>query len=117
MDVAEACPDVDLGEVFGVPKFIHDVRDEGEGVTVLDRIFVEFSVVLRGAEFAVLFVNKEEPNQNRGFGDADSARGKVLIDELIEGGFLILPEGVYFRIPFYIVRLEVYRVIPLPVRR
>ena len=41
-------------------QLIHKVRDEREGVSIAGGVFVEILVVLAGAEFTVLLLDKEE---------------------------------------------------------
>ena len=51
---------VELGKDLGVSEFIYEVGDEGEGIGVTNGMFVKISVVLAGAESAILFFDKEE---------------------------------------------------------
>ena len=47
--------DVKLSKQFGVFEFVDEVGDEGEWIGVVGGMFVQVSVVLTGAETAVLF--------------------------------------------------------------
>ena len=38
--------DVKLGEDFGIPQFVDKIRDEGKGIGVADRVFVDIAIVL-----------------------------------------------------------------------
>ncbi len=46
VDVVIPPSDVELGEVLGSMELVDEFGDQGEGVSVLDRYFVELAVVL-----------------------------------------------------------------------
>ena len=51
---------VKLGKVPGIFEFVNKVRDEGEGVCVVDGMLVQIAVILAGVEFPVLLFDEEE---------------------------------------------------------
>ena len=57
---------IEFGENLGVPEFIDEVGDEGEGIGVTNGMFVKVSVVLAGAKSAILLFDKEEGCSLRG---------------------------------------------------
>ena len=59
-------PYVELGENRGVSQFVHEVRDEGEGVGVTNGVFIDISVVLAGAESSIFLFDEEEGRGLRG---------------------------------------------------
>ena len=60
MDIVISPMDVELGENLCPLEFINEVRDEWEGVCIMDCVFVNIVIVLTGAETTVLLFNKEE---------------------------------------------------------
>ena len=71
--------DVEFSEDLSVSQFIYEVGNEGKGVGVADGVFVDVSVVLAGAESAVLLFNKEEGGGLGGIGWTDFSRGEVFV--------------------------------------
>ena len=57
---------VEFGEDLGVPEFVDEVGDEGEGIGITNGMFVKVSVVLAGAKSAILLFDKEEGCSLRG---------------------------------------------------
>ena len=51
---------VKLGEDFGIPQFVYEIGDEGEGVGVTNGVFIDIAVVLAGAESAVFLFDKKK---------------------------------------------------------
>ena len=52
--------DVKLGEQLGVFDLIDEVRDEGEGVGILNGVFIHVAVILIGMEATIFLFDKEE---------------------------------------------------------
>ena len=59
-DVVVSPSNVEFGEVVSVFQLVHEVGNERKGVVVTGGVFVEVTVVLARAEFAVLRLDKEE---------------------------------------------------------
>ena len=57
-DVVVPPADVKLSKQFGVFEFVDEVRDEGEWIGIVGGMFVQVSVILTGAETAILLFNK-----------------------------------------------------------
>ena len=53
-------PYVELGEDLGISQFVHEIRDEGEGVGVTDGVFIDISIVLAGAKSSIFLFDEEE---------------------------------------------------------
>ena len=51
---------VEFGEDLGVSQLVYKIRDEREGVGVVNGVFIDVTVVLAGAESSVFLLNKEE---------------------------------------------------------
>ena len=96
VDIVVPPMNIELGEVASVFQLVHKVRDEREGVGVTGGMFVEVSVVLAGAKFAVSPFNKEEGGGLWGVGRTNLSSGKVFFKEVLGGFFLIGREGVDF---------------------
>ena len=60
IDIVIFPTDVKLGENLCPLEFINEVRDEWEGICVMDSVFINVAIVLTGAEATVLLFNKEE---------------------------------------------------------
>ena len=58
---------IEFGEVRELAEVIYKVRDKGEGVSILDGVFFQVSVILYGAEFSILLLDKEKGRGLRGF--------------------------------------------------
>ena len=52
--------DIKFGEYFGIFELINEVRDQREGISISDSVFIEVSIVLTGAESSILFLYEEE---------------------------------------------------------
>ena len=87
---------VELGEEFGLFQFIYEVSDERERVGIMDGMLVEIPVILTGAEFSILLLDKEERRGLRGFRRSDFACLEVFINEGVSGLDLIWREWVKF---------------------
>ena len=62
---------VKLGKVPGIFEFVDKVRDEGEGVCVVDGMLIQIAVILAGAEFPILLFDEEERGGLGGVGGTD----------------------------------------------
>ena len=60
VDIVVSPSNIKLGEVFHILEFVNEVGDERERIGVLDGVFVQIAIILAGAEFPVLFFDKEE---------------------------------------------------------
>ena len=79
--------DVKLSKQFGVFEFVDEVGDEGKWIGVAGGMFVQVSVILTGAETAVLLFDKEEWGCLGGVGRANLSTVEVFLEEVF-GGFL-----------------------------
>jgi hypothetical protein len=70
-DIVVSPSNVELSERLGVPEFVNEVGDEGKGVGVMDRVFIDVTVVLAGSESSILFLDEEEGSGLRGVRRAD----------------------------------------------
>src|SRR5260221_1164648 len=61
-----------------------DIRDEGEGVGVLDCDLVQLPIVLYKAKRTILLLDKEHRGSHGGLGWTDVAIHKVLLEEVIK---------------------------------
>ena len=52
--------DIKLGEHFSVSQLVYKVGDERKGVSITNRVFVDVSVVLAGAESTILLFDEKE---------------------------------------------------------
>ena len=57
---------VKLGEMASVFQLVHKVRDKRERVGILGSVFIEVSIILAGAKFAIFFLHKEKGRCLRG---------------------------------------------------
>ena len=71
VDIIVSPLDVELGEVFCILEFIDEAGDEGEGVGVLDGVFIQVVVVLAGMKFPIFFFDEEERGGLGGIGGMD----------------------------------------------
>ena len=96
LDIVISPSYVKLGEDLGIFKFVDEVRNQGEGVCILDSMAVEVPVILARLEASVLFLDKEERGSLGGFGWTDFPRVKVFVNELICGFSFFDGEGIKF---------------------
>lgn len=61
---------------------VHEVRNEGEWVGILDSMRVQVSVVVAGTKFPVLFLNKEKGGRLGRLGSGDLSSSQVFLNEL-----------------------------------
>ena len=87
---------VKLGEDLSVFEFVDEIRDQGEGICVSDRVAIKISVVLAGSETSILFLNEEERRSLGGFGWTDLSGAKILINEFICSFLFFDREGIEF---------------------
>ena len=73
MDIVISLVNVKFGEDFHSLEFINKVRDEGEGVCITDRMFVDIAVILTEAKTAILLFDNEEGECLWGVWGADFA--------------------------------------------
>ncbi len=64
-DIVVSPPYVELGEERSTLELFQDRFDQGERIVVVDRLFVQLSVVLDGSEFPILLFNEEEGGRIR----------------------------------------------------
>ena len=60
MDIVIPPADVKLGEDLCSLKFIDKIRDEWEGIGIMDSVFIEIAIVLTRTETTILLSNEEE---------------------------------------------------------
>ena len=85
---------VELGEVPGILDPVNGFLDEGEGVAVLDSVFIELPIVLYWSQGSIPFENEKEWRRHWRVGVTNSARPKVFLDEAVKGLLFIRGEGV-----------------------
>ena len=71
MDIVVSPTNVKLSEVASIFQLVHKVGNERKGVGIAGGVFIEVSVVLAGAEFTILLLDKEERGCLRGVGRTD----------------------------------------------
>ena len=59
-DVVVPPLNVKLGKVLCILEFVDEVRDERERVGILDGVLIQILIVLAGAEFPILLLDKKE---------------------------------------------------------
>ena len=87
---------IELGEVASIFQLVHKVRDEGKRVCIVSGMFVEVVVILARAEFAILFLHKEEGGHLGGVQWTDLSSGQVSFKKVFHHLFLIQGERVDF---------------------
>ena len=50
---------INLGEVFGTPKFIHEFINSRDGIPILNGLFVEFSIVNAHLQCTILLLDQD----------------------------------------------------------
>ena len=60
MNVVISPMDVKFRKVEEVVEVVNKVSDKGEGISILDSMFIQVSVVLYWVKFSVFLFNKEE---------------------------------------------------------
>jgi hypothetical protein len=60
LDIVVSPSNVELSERLGILEFVDEVGDEGKGVGVTDRVFIDVMVVLAGSESSILFLTKKK---------------------------------------------------------
>ncbi len=91
LHIVEAPSEVKHGEEFGVMEAGQNVGDKGEGVGVLDHDLIQLLIILYEAEQTIFLLDKEHRGPHRGFGWANVAICKVLMEEMVK--FLLLCGG------------------------
>ena len=89
VDIVVPPSDVKLDEVASIFQLVHKVGDERKGVGIMGDVFIQVSVVLTGAEFSILFFDKEEKGGLWGVGRMNLSSGQVFFEEVL-GGFLFI---------------------------
>ena len=96
VDVVVSPSYVKLSKDLGILEFVDEVRDQREGICVLDGVFIEVTIVLARSESAVLFLDKEEWRCLGRLRWADLSRAKVFINEVVGGLPFFYRERVEF---------------------
>ena len=52
--------DIELGKKLCSLEFVKEVSYQWEGVSILNSVFIQVSVILAGSEFSILLLDKEE---------------------------------------------------------
>ena len=71
LDVVVSPMNIEFSKVTSIFQLVHKVGDERERIGITGGVFVEVSIVLAGAEFSILFLDKEERGCLRGVRRAD----------------------------------------------
>src|SRR5258708_829385 len=82
--IVEPPTEVKYGEELGTMEVGQDIRDEGEGVGVLDCDLVQLPIVLYEVKQTILLLDEEHRGSHRGLGWRDVAICKVLPAEVIK---------------------------------
>ena len=90
---------IKLGEDLGISEFVNEVRDQREGVCILDSMTVKVSVVLAGSKASILFLDEEERRSLRGFGWTNLPGAKIFVNELICSFSFLDGEGI--KLPYF----------------
>ena len=57
-DVVVSPSYIKLSKNLGILEFVNEVRDQREGICILDGVFIEVAIVLARSESAVLFLDE-----------------------------------------------------------
>ena len=100
-DVVVSPMNVELGEVVSIFQLVHKIGDERKGVGITGGMFVEVLVVLAGAEFTILLLDKEEEGYLRGVRRTNLSYSKVFFEEILSSFLFIGGEWIYFAYLWY----------------
>jgi len=89
--------DIEFRKVVRVFERIDEVGDTRKGVSILDSMRIDVTVVLTRAERSILLRNKEEGGRLRGLRREDLSFFEVLIDEHFQGFHLLGIERIVLR--------------------
>src|SRR5258707_10523649 len=84
LHIVEPPAEVKYGEELGATEASQDIRDEGEGVGVLDCDLIQLLIVLYEAKQTILLLDEEHRGSHRGLGWMDAAVRKVLPEEVVK---------------------------------
>ena len=84
-DIVIPPADVKLSKQFGIFEFVDKVGDEGEWVGVAGGMFIQVSVILTGAEAAILLFDKEERRCLGRVRGANLSTVEVFLEEVLSG--------------------------------
>src|SRR5258708_21886935 len=84
LHVVEPPAEVEYGEELGTTEAGQDIRNEGEGVGVLDHDLIQLLRVLYEAKRTILLLDEEHRGSHRGLGWMDGAIRKVLAEEVVK---------------------------------
>src|SRR5258708_1537501 len=82
LHIVEPPMEVEYSEELSTMEVGQDIRDEGEGVGVLDHDLVQLPIVLYEVKRTILLLDKEHRGSHRGLGWTDAAICKVLLEEV-----------------------------------
>src|SRR5258708_38002296 len=82
LHIVEPPAEVKYSEELSTMEVGQDIRDEGEGVGVLDCDLVQLPIVLYEAKRTILLLDKEHRGSHRGLGWMDVAVCRVLQEEV-----------------------------------
>ena len=74
-DVVVPPSNIKLSEVLCIFEFVNKVGDEKKRVDVSDGMFIQIMIVLAGAEFPILLLDKEKRGGLGRIGGTDLSRG------------------------------------------
>ena len=95
-DVVVPLTNIKLGEVASIFQLVHEVGDKREGVGVAGGVFVEVTIVLAGAEFAIFLFDKEERGCLGGIGRTNLSSSQVFLQEVLSSFLFIWRKWVDF---------------------
>src|SRR5258708_6889979 len=84
LHIVEPPAEVKYSEELATTEAGQDIRDEGEGVGVLDHDLIQLPIVLYKAKQTILLLDEEHRGSHRGLGWTDAAICKVLLEEVVK---------------------------------
>src|SRR5258707_8002150 len=84
LHVVEPPAEVKYSEELSTMEAGQDIRNEGEGVGVLDHDLIQLLIVLYEAKRTILLLDEEHRGSHRGLGWMDGAIRKVLAEEVVK---------------------------------
>src|SRR5258708_3663602 len=110
--IVEPPVEVEYGEELSTMEVGQDIRDEGEGVGVLDHDLIQLLIVLYKVKQTILLLDKEHRGSHRGLGWMDVAICKVLLEEVIKLLLFCRGQGEHPGAREFSPRCEINGVVP-----
>ena len=87
---------VQFSESFCSFEFVEEFTNQGKGIGVLDRMFIEISVILAWSKLSILLIDEEERWCHLGFRWSDIALFEVVLEEFFQFDIFFRREMVRF---------------------